>query len=61
MTDLTADAQVDGVLPYLPFSGSLNFRKIADESLRKQNKTFMMRAYCIRYEAGFAAIGLASR
>ncbi|KAL8438964.1 hypothetical protein Efla_005099 [Eimeria flavescens] len=61
VADLTADATTDGAaLPYLPFSGSFNFRQMAEESHRKQTKTFMLRAYCLRYEAGFAAVGMNS-
>ncbi|KAL8450965.1 hypothetical protein Emag_002967 [Eimeria magna] len=60
VADLAADASSDGNLPYLPFSGSFNFRQMVDESLRKQTKTFILRAYCLRYEAGFAAVGMNS-
>lgn len=56
VADLAADVAADGVLPYMPFSGSFNFRQMADEALHKQTKTFLMRAYCFRYEAGLAAI-----
>ncbi|XP_026190325.1 uncharacterized protein LOC113146615 [Cyclospora cayetanensis] len=56
VTDLAADASTDVSVPFLPFSGSFNFRLLADESQRKQTKTFMMRAYCFRYEAGLALV-----
>ncbi|KAL8270367.1 hypothetical protein Esti_005691 [Eimeria stiedai] len=60
VAELAADASSDGNFPFLPFSGSVNFRVMVEESLRKQTKTFMLRAYCLRYEAGFAAAGMNS-
>ncbi|CDJ51853.1 Mac/perforin domain containing membrane protein, related [Eimeria brunetti] len=60
VSDLSADAQTDSVLSYLPFSGSFNFKKIAEETKRRQSKTFVMRAYCFQYEAGLASIDINS-
>lgn len=54
--ELSADACLQGGDPIgmNSFSASLGYKEFAKEAAKKDSKTFMLKTYCMRYEAGVA-------
>ncbi|PHJ15238.1 mac perforin domain-containing protein [Cystoisospora suis] len=54
--ELGSDASLNSgdMLGLNSFSGSAGYQQFAQQTNRKQTKTFMLKTYCLRYEAGIA-------
>ncbi|KAL8434726.1 hypothetical protein ACSSS7_002971 [Eimeria intestinalis] len=54
--ELEADAQLAGgdALGLYSFSASASYRDVAKKAVRRNSKTFLLKTYCLRYEAGLA-------
>ncbi|KAL8426988.1 hypothetical protein Efla_004000 [Eimeria flavescens] len=56
VSELEADAQLAGGDPIglYSFSASASYREIAKKTVKRNSKTFLLKTYCLRYEAGLA-------
>lgn len=54
--ELFADASLQGgdAIGMNSFSASLGYKEFAKQAAKKDSKTFMLKTYCMRYEAGMA-------
>ncbi|KAL8446614.1 hypothetical protein Emag_004721 [Eimeria magna] len=54
--ELEADAQLAGgdALGLYSFSASASYRDVAKKAVQRNSKTFLLKTYCLRYEAGLA-------
>ncbi|KAL8453628.1 hypothetical protein Emed_000763 [Eimeria media] len=54
--ELEADAQLAGgdALGLYSFSASASYRDVAKKAVKRNSKTFLLKTYCLRYEAGLA-------